>query len=274
MLLAGFLPWSLLLPAALRDVLARQRRAGPEVFCVVWSVGVLLFFSVSRGKLGTYILPALPALALLTGRYLVRLARSRVLPPTERRLVAAGAIVMALVCFAAAPGLHAASARLYEGAWRETSRLALIGLPLGAALLALVLRGRFDRLPVAIAGGMLAVIVVFYGLAAPEVSAVVSEAAVARLIAAHPDGARAPVIGFNVRASSLLFYLKRPVRRTTHRAKVADVLAKRPLVFVMTSPRHVPVLLRLGGLYPWHTLGRHVLYASRPPGAAEAATLR
>lgn len=39
-------------------------------FCLLWAGWCVLFFSLSRGKLPPYVLPAVPALALALGRYL------------------------------------------------------------------------------------------------------------------------------------------------------------------------------------------------------------
>lgn len=67
-LLAFLLPWTGLLPWVL------GHRGGPDYrdrwFLVLWAVLVLAFFSVSRGKLAPYILPALLPLALLMGEKL------------------------------------------------------------------------------------------------------------------------------------------------------------------------------------------------------------
>lgn len=71
-LLAGFLPWSSLLP---RLVIENWRRQGnalfqSERFLLIWAVFIFLFFSKSGSKLPSYILPMFPALALLLGRTL------------------------------------------------------------------------------------------------------------------------------------------------------------------------------------------------------------
>jgi 4-amino-4-deoxy-L-arabinose transferase-like glycosyltransferase len=82
---AGFLPWSLFIPAALagawstwRDV--RDRRAArapalspsapaptPVLFPLCWFVAGFVFFSLSTGKRTAYLLPLYPAAALLVG---------------------------------------------------------------------------------------------------------------------------------------------------------------------------------------------------------------
>ncbi|MFZ5450535.1 MAG: ArnT family glycosyltransferase [Thermodesulfobacteriota bacterium] len=74
-ILLGFmLPWSWLLPWAL--VRERPGRDPDRLFLLIWAGVVFLFFSVSRGKLAPYILPALLPLALLLGQSLTELSRS------------------------------------------------------------------------------------------------------------------------------------------------------------------------------------------------------
>jgi 4-amino-4-deoxy-L-arabinose transferase-like glycosyltransferase len=67
--LLGSMPWTL---AALRALFQGWRRPSPgaafnaKLFLRIWALFVCLFFSVSSSKLIPYILPAFPALALLT----------------------------------------------------------------------------------------------------------------------------------------------------------------------------------------------------------------
>jgi 4-amino-4-deoxy-L-arabinose transferase-like glycosyltransferase len=70
-LLGLLLPWTGLVPWAL----ARRTPidAGDRLFLIIWAAVVLAFFSISRGKLATYILPALLPLALLVGEALAGL---------------------------------------------------------------------------------------------------------------------------------------------------------------------------------------------------------
>jgi len=70
-LLGLLLPWTWLLPWTLA---ARGRWRDPDYrFLVIWAAVILVFFSLSRGKLAPYILPALLPLALLVGHGLARL---------------------------------------------------------------------------------------------------------------------------------------------------------------------------------------------------------
>ncbi|MGC4027423.1 MAG: glycosyltransferase family 39 protein [Steroidobacteraceae bacterium] len=70
-LAVGFMPWTPLLPTMAADAW-RAWRAGERVtqLLVIWVGFVFLFFSFSQSKLIPYILPIVPALALLAGRAL------------------------------------------------------------------------------------------------------------------------------------------------------------------------------------------------------------
>jgi len=66
--LVGFFPWWLFLPAAAgRDCRGDQERR-LALFLWLWAGTIFAFFSISSGKLMSYILPALPPAALLVGR--------------------------------------------------------------------------------------------------------------------------------------------------------------------------------------------------------------
>jgi hypothetical protein len=70
LLLGLLLPWTWVLPWTL----AIGRWRDPDYrFLVIWAAVIVVFFSLSRGKLAPYILPALLPLALLLGHGLARL---------------------------------------------------------------------------------------------------------------------------------------------------------------------------------------------------------
>jgi 4-amino-4-deoxy-L-arabinose transferase-like glycosyltransferase len=60
---------------------SQQRRSAVH-FLLIWFGVIFVFFSIPRSKLGEYILPALPAVAILAGRGLIRLSE---IPLTHRR---------------------------------------------------------------------------------------------------------------------------------------------------------------------------------------------
>lgn len=61
LVLVGFFPWIIFLPRGLKKVL----RGDVEQFAFVWALFVFLFFSFSKTKFPSYILPMLPPLAMI-----------------------------------------------------------------------------------------------------------------------------------------------------------------------------------------------------------------
>ncbi len=108
----GLLPWTGLLPAALRDAL-RAARGGERAssLLLIWAGFVLAFFSLSQSKLMPYILPMFPSLALLCGRTLARLPAPRfALQLRAVAAFAAGVGVLVLLLWRL-PGAAALAAR-------------------------------------------------------------------------------------------------------------------------------------------------------------------
>jgi dolichol-phosphate mannosyltransferase len=76
-LVLGCLPWSLLMFPVARFLFGRSPKLGllraPSLgFFLLWAGWCVFFFSLSRGKLAPYILPAMPAVAVILGSYLAR----------------------------------------------------------------------------------------------------------------------------------------------------------------------------------------------------------
>jgi 4-amino-4-deoxy-L-arabinose transferase len=71
-LLGGFAPWLFFLPAAWKGYRREDLRDPFLRFALCWLVLPFLFFSASKGKLGTYVLPLMPALAALAALGLAR----------------------------------------------------------------------------------------------------------------------------------------------------------------------------------------------------------
>jgi 4-amino-4-deoxy-L-arabinose transferase-like glycosyltransferase len=160
-LLAGLVPWCLLLPGLGRLLLARAAPAGgrpPSAvgFALLAFAWGLLFFSASGCKRPTYLLPTLPPLALAIGWYLARgraadLWRRASLPAGA----AAGVVLVALagvsalalwlghipagtsfaLAGAAASGLALLTLWLRHIAWRHTVAVSFAALWLGVLCL-------------------------------------------------------------------------------------------------------------------------------------------
>jgi len=139
-----------------------QRRSAAN-FLAVWFVVIFVFFSIPRSKLGTYILPALPPLAIFAGCGLSRLS---VLATTSRRRI--------LACFAIANVIFALAGIVFlEVVMRPINP----SIALDGFLLALV-----------IAGG--AILMYMLGRETSRVSSAIGAIALA-MLAAVPLTARA-----------------------------------------------------------------------------------
>lgn len=91
----ALLPWSLLLPAfaLYRRWTAQAENTVPgdrawSQYLLLWGLTPLLFFTAARNIIWTYVLPGLPALALLGAQWLMKAP-----DPARRRLVASGLFI-------------------------------------------------------------------------------------------------------------------------------------------------------------------------------------
>ncbi len=80
-LVGGILPWTLLIPAAIRGLYASRPLTPLLRYALCWLAFPLLLLSCSRGKLGTYVLPCMAPLSILiaagVGRLVSQGQRSR-----------------------------------------------------------------------------------------------------------------------------------------------------------------------------------------------------
>lgn len=82
------LPWSFLVPGAL--VLAWRRRDRNDRFLLVTVIFIVLFFSISTEKRNLYVLPAFPAFALMTARFVGALVGWEKAPQMSPRWLTVG----------------------------------------------------------------------------------------------------------------------------------------------------------------------------------------
>ncbi|MCW5893905.1 MAG: glycosyltransferase family 39 protein [bacterium] len=268
-LLVGFLPWSLLLPAALRA--ARPLGAdAPARFCAAWATIVVALFSLSSGKQAIYVLPALPPLALLVGRALAGwLSDARGLPP----LAQLGLGLAALGCIVAPPIALVAATWTYDGRLAPAAWLAWGAIPAGILVLWLLTRRRDAAALAALALAMAAGLHVFHTVALPRLADVVSMAPLAAAARAHvPPDANVPIVAYEIRAASLSFALERPVRHLHRPRQIARLRVRHPLVLVATTRRHRDVLDRAGPWYVWWEGPRRLLLGSVPRPTAAPGT--
>jgi 4-amino-4-deoxy-L-arabinose transferase-like glycosyltransferase len=205
-LAAGMLPW--LLPAAIGwwQGLRRKESGGAPSFdaallLALWALVVLAFFSASGSKLPAYILPIVPALALLCGRYLV---------VPDRKVVLAQAALMSLTGLAVAlvvPGRGGEAYAAYVP-WLVTAG------GVAAAFSAIVFfRKNFSVTALAAAGFCATQLALIgHGTIAERFTAA---GLIASIEPKPPAGA--PVYAVDVYDHSLPWYLRRPVTMVAYK---------------------------------------------------------
>ena len=197
----GFLP--LLLPVLVAWWRGLRSKAPPfdaNLWLALWALVVLVFFSASSSKLPAYILPAFPALAVLTGRYLAE---------GNRKLVVVQAVIVLLLGAAAAavlPGRGGASYAAYVP-W-----LAAAG-GVAARFAALAFFRKLSVVALA-AAGFLATQLAIVGHA--TISERFTAAALITSLEPKPP-ATAPVYAVDIYDHSLPWYLRRPVTMVAYR---------------------------------------------------------
>jgi len=212
-----FLPWIVLGPLAVRvaageltDAAGEERQRAVR-FTVAWLVMTLLFFTLSSGKRGVYLLPALPAAALLTGHALALwVTRERRIPLSfhaATALLGAG-VVGAAGYLALRDPISAPQTALLLGA-------AAIALAIGTAAFQVVatrvrapLRWRLAAPIVATLGIELAVFTFLFPALDPQKSPRPIAQAAATLT---PPGSPIGLVGDRALAGGLVYYSERDV---------------------------------------------------------------
>ena len=91
-IIGGALPWTVLFPSAISGRWKRRLKAPLIRFVICWFLFLFLFFSISKGKLGTYILPCFPPLAIF-----ITVGLKKYLERGEKRAFTFGASFLAVV---------------------------------------------------------------------------------------------------------------------------------------------------------------------------------
>ncbi len=96
-----FLPWTLLLPWVWLRIRSLPEPSLPHRFALLCVAVPLVFFSISAGKRGLYLLPAFPAAALLCADAALWTLKTRATALREMRVVALALLVVGLAASAA-----------------------------------------------------------------------------------------------------------------------------------------------------------------------------
>lgn len=238
-----FLPWTLLWPlvalrarAALAPV-ASPGRAALWRLSLVWVGTALVFFSLSSGKRGLYLLPVFPALALLCGDAVVRTLGDRSALP---RALERGLVALAAALALAAPAAIAVGARFHVEVGPGFPAAVWTGLALGAVGWRLAARASRPVLAraAAIAGAVASIELAAFAWLLPALDPEKSPQPVARAAAAlTPPGAPIGLAGRDTLIGGLLYYGGRPVAPLDSRADIDAFLARGGRAIVVSERR-------------------------------------
>jgi len=230
-------PWVTLLPQALADAWRKQDMAGSfqaNRFLLIWAVFIFAFFSASHSKLASYILPILPALALLTG---ARLARME--PPQFRvhagAVLALGAALVALSPFITRAAKPTTPAALFEAyaPWVAGGGVALL---VGGVLAALWCRRDtlFRALTALSLASLIGILLIGTGhnALAPSYSGYF----LANAMKPHLDPA-IPIFSVQTYDQTLPFYLGRTLTLVAHDGEMNYGLTQEPELGIPTIAR-------------------------------------
>ncbi len=269
--LAGFLPWSFFLPPLFHYLWESRRERGNEqrVFFLIWAACVLIFFSLSHNKLGTYVLPALPPLALLTGDLLQRFFEGREASTWRRRWVFLAGISWLLLLFVAPPLSDWLLGQRYP-------KYFPLDMPLFPAVSFLALAGIASLLgqkrctPWLVSLSSLWLIGWFYGVKAGEISETRGTRSLTEIVREHaPENVRIVAL----QADSFSFYLPHRVREVPHQGVVQRMLAETTPTVALVKEKHLKELQELPAskLYVWkRVLWGNAVVANFPPDSKEA----
>ena len=254
----GFLPWTLLWPAAWFRQRAIRRDAARAAEARAWrfllaSIGVaFVFLSLSAGKRGLYLLPIYPLLAIACGEALSAwLDEGDAAPRWLRRSLAGGAVAVALV------GLGSlVFDRVAEVELPASFGLVLAGGAAAALLAERALRPNTTQRGALVAAGVCGFLVVELAIHVclyPALNARNSQRAVAEIAkATTPPGAALAVYRNDTLAAAVGYYAGRPVRELREAGEVAAFFAEGGAAVVLEDEH----LAELGGTPPLRELGR------------------
>jgi len=238
----GFFPWSIFFSLTGAHINSRLRSRHPwragYLLLLCWLGVYLVFFSLARTKLPNYVLPAYPALALLTGAFIDQW----IAEPTavSRKLIRLALGTLGLTGVGVLIGLPIAAYLVLPGEWM----LGVLGLiPLVGAVLAYraVLRNATARAAVTVAVTCTLMACLVFGVAAVRVAQHQNSPALVAIARLHADGAP-KIAAFDCFTPSLVFYAESRVTPLGLPEDVASFLQSDPDTFLVARMDSLPLL--------------------------------
>jgi 4-amino-4-deoxy-L-arabinose transferase-like glycosyltransferase len=228
-LVAGVWPWLLAISGAWVTAFRRPAAGfSPALFLGLWALVVFGFFSVSGSKLPPYILPMVPALAVLAGGFLARRTGNRLLV-AQALFAAAGAFLLGAAAwwiFARVDDLRGLGAAFVP--WLVAA--ALVGLAGSGAAALLAARGHPMRAAISLAAGVLGSLMI--GAAGHPVFAPAYSAA--SLVASLPQAPSRDAAIFTVETydHTIPWALRRTVTMVGYKDELEQAIGWEPRAFI------------------------------------------
>ena len=238
--LIGFFPWSIFLGVACVRLIQRLRNAqawtAGDLFCCCWATIYIGFFSFASTKLPSYVLPAYPALALITARWAIEwLAAPQTTANWLRRW---GFLNLSAFGLLFVIGVPLATARFLPGQWY----LGWAGLiPLIGGLIAYVSgeRQQFARALQTFGASSLLFTGCLFGIVAVQVNPHQTSAALMSLIFAQHSQPR--IAAFDYFEPSLAFYAGQPVQRIKTSEQAVTFLKDDPVAYLIIREKSLGI---------------------------------
>ncbi len=214
-------PWSVFIPAALLEVHHKVRRAAtsaiadPDVFALIYFWGTLAFFTVSRSRRSYYLLPILPAAALVVARLLCGYASELWAPARQLMKIGYGTLVAVTIiggiAFLLPPTMRAGWLRTLPPSPARLIFLAGWLIAIGTVVYAL---GCLSVRRITISSGVIAYLVLFFlfVLAMPQAEQYRYERSFARTVRSTIDGRPDQLALYRIWGPGLVYYLSMPHR--------------------------------------------------------------
>lgn len=261
-------PWSALLPAALVETHS-LRRAGaeparPDRFALVYFWATFIFFTLSGSRRSYYILPILPAAAILVARTLAYPSESELRSMIARRLLTVGYAIVAFAAIASIVLLIPAWAILpspYDALPDLPGKFALIVFWIVSVGVVIYTIRKFSADRVAISMGAIAYLSMtyIYVFAMPAAEAYRGEKPFGYAVRAKIGGSTDNLVLFNTQGP--LFYLNppRPLAEFEKKKDLQDAIARGDAKWMIVRRRDMPKLdtpatvVLSEASYPWES---------------------
>jgi len=233
----GFFPWSIFLPLACVRLFQRLRRTESwtvgDAFCASWAVIYIGFFSLASTKLPSYVLPAYPALALITARWLTEWLKAPLAVPNW--LVRGGFFNLSVVGILFVVGAPLAVMRFLPGQW-YLGWAGIILLVGGVGAYRQCQRQNFERAAQTFAATALLFTMTLFGIVAVQVNPHQTSSLMMSRI--YNENAAPALASFDYFEPSLAYYAQRPVHRLKTAEQAVQFLQQYPDAFVFTRDKH------------------------------------